>query len=295
MAAVKKGAKTTVKKKSPAKKKAAKKKVTAKKKPEPKKKVTKKVAKKKVTKKKAAKKTATKKAAIISSIMDTDDMVPRGELDTAEVRIAVLEAKQMILNKKIQAQLDTIEKLSAAQRQTVERKPALADEDDSFDDGLIDDFLGDDDLDDSMSGPGNDPLDLAAMLAGGDDEASGDKTEKPVLEAESFEEPENFQSETSYDDYDDDADFMPPTDGSAERRRELDRERADRELELEDEEFWLVCPKCGEHMVEHDFDNIKVERCESCGVASLDKGEIELLLASEDPRTVHYRAKGLLQ
>ena len=55
------------------------------------------------------------------------------------------------------------------------------------------------------------------------------------------------------------------------------------------------CPKCGEHMVEHEFDIIKAERCESCGLVSMDKGEIELLLSSDKDHILAYRIKGLLQ
>ena len=99
----------------------------------------------------------------------------------------------------------------------------------------------------------------------------------------------------AYDLSDDDDDFLAPSPGGAERRRELDRERADRELELGDEEYWWVCPKCGEHLSEHEFDNIKVERCESCGVVCIDKAEVELLLQTEDGRMVTYRVRGLFQ
>ncbi len=103
------------------------------------------------------------------------------------------------------------------------------------------------------------------------------------------------ESDLSYEEYDDNDGFLSPMPGLAERRRELDRERADRELELGEEEFWWVCPKCGEHLVEHEFDNIKVERCESCGIVSIDKGEIALLLlAGDDDHIISYRIKGLL-
>jgi hypothetical protein len=104
-----------------------------------------------------------------------------------------------------------------------------------------------------------------------------------------------FDNGLAYEDYDEEDSFLDPSASMAERRRELDRERADRELELGDAEYWLVCPKCGEHLTEHEFDNIKVERCESCGLVSVDKGEIELLMASEDKRLIAYRVKGLMQ
>jgi hypothetical protein len=105
----------------------------------------------------------------------------------------------------------------------------------------------------------------------------------------------SFDADLTYEDYDDEESFLSSMSGTAQRRRELDRERADRELELGDESFWLVCPKCGEFLAEHEFDNIKVERCESCGVVTIDKGEIELLMSSEEDRAVAYRIKGLLR
>jgi hypothetical protein len=80
------------------------------------------------------------------------------------------------------------------------------------------------------------------------------------------------------------------------RRQELDRERADREFELGEETYWLACPKCGEHLVEHEFDNVKVERCEGCAGLWADKGELDLLLfISEDDRALAYRTRGLMQ
>ena len=112
---------------------------------------------------------------------------------------------------------------------------------------------------------------------------------------ETVEDDRPFDNGLAYEDYDEEESFLDPSAGMAERRRELDRERAGRELELGDAEYWLVCPKCGEHLTEHEFDNIKVERCESCGLVSVDKGEIELLMASEDKRLIAYRVKGLMQ
>ena len=116
------------------------------------------------------------------------------------------------------------------------------------------------------------------------DPAIGRKTPTRPLEEEPFE------------DYDEEADFLAPTEGMQERRHELDRERADRELELGDEAYWWICPKCGEHLSEHEFDNIKVERCESCGGVTVDRAEIEqLLLFSEADHALAVRVRGLLQ
>jgi hypothetical protein len=118
------------------------------------------------------------------------------------------------------------------------------------------------------------------------DPAIGRKTPTRPLEEE----------EEPFEDYDEEADFLAPTEGMPQRRRELDRERADRELELGDEAYWWVCPKCGEHLSEHEFDNIKVERCESCGGVTIDRAEIDqLLLFSEVDHALAVRIRGLLQ
>jgi len=107
---------------------------------------------------------------------------------------------------------------------------------------------------------------------------------------------ETLEEEFPYEDYDEQEDFSDTLGGMEHRRRELDRERADRELELSHEPFWMVCPKCGERLSDHEFDNIKTERCESCGGLWIDKGEIELLLLfSEENRVLAYRTRGLLQ
>lgn len=139
---------------------------------------------------------------------------------------------------------------------------------------------------------GSDPVDVD-MLA--DMEPDGTLIDDEDTFEEAAEAPHPAAMELDFDDYDDSETFLNPSAGISERRRELDRERADRELELGEEDYWFVCPKCGEHLVEHEFDNIKVERCESCGVVTLDKGEIELIMATEDERIIAYRIKGLLQ
>ncbi|MCK4412893.1 MAG: zf-TFIIB domain-containing protein [Candidatus Eisenbacteria sp.] len=107
---------------------------------------------------------------------------------------------------------------------------------------------------------------------------------------------QKLEEEPPYEKYDEEEDFSDSLAGLEQRRRELDRERADRELELGHEPFWMVCPKCGEHLGDHEFDNIKTERCDSCAGLWIDKGEIELLLLfSEEDRVLAYRARGLLQ
>lgn len=99
-----------------------------------------------------------------------------------------------------------------------------------------------------------------------------------------------------YETYDEEADFLDSDAAILERRRQLDRERGERELELGEESFWMVCPRCGEHLTEHEFDSIKVERCEACSALCVARGEIDLLLLmSGDDRSLAYRARGLLQ
>ena len=118
-----------------------------------------------------------------------------------------------------------------------------------------------------------------------DEEPAGGK--KPVVGP--VEEVEPFE------DYDEDSDLLSSSPTLHHRRQELDRERADRELELGDEAYWWVCPKCGEQLSEHEFDSIKVERCETCGAACFDRAEIDLLLAAGQDALTAYRARGLLQ
>jgi hypothetical protein len=104
------------------------------------------------------------------------------------------------------------------------------------------------------------------------------------------------EGDEPFEEYDEEPDFLDSAQGMQLRRQELDRERADRELELGDEPFWWICPKCGEHLSEHEFDNLKIERCENCGALCIDRGEIDLLLLfSEEDRSLAHRVRGLLQ
>jgi hypothetical protein len=125
-----------------------------------------------------------------------------------------------------------------------------------------------------------------------DDTQPDDDEKDDSLEEEALPQKEGL----SYEDYDDEDDFLGPDRAITERRRQLDRERAAHEVELGDETFWMVCPRCGEHLAEHEFDGVKVERCETCGTLSIEKGEIELLmLLAGDDRALAYRTRGLLQ
>ncbi|MBD3235602.1 MAG: hypothetical protein GF330_02730 [Candidatus Eisenbacteria bacterium] len=111
-----------------------------------------------------------------------------------------------------------------------------------------------------------------------------------------LDEEEEEEEEDGYQAYDEEADFLGPDRAILERRRQLDRERNEREIELGEESFWMICPRCGEHLTEHEFDSIKVERCEACGALCIDRGESDLLmLMSADDRSLAYRTRGLLQ
>ena len=75
------------------------------------------------------------------------------------------------------------------------------------------------------------------------------------------------------------AGFFDRIDELRSRRIELDRERADRELEQSEQAFWMICPKCGDLMEEQESESVKLERCETCGGLYLDRGEVDLLLS----------------
>jgi len=100
---------------------------------------------------------------------------------------------------------------------------------------------------------------------------------------------------TAEDDLDGAAGFFDRMDEIRARRNELDRERTDREMEQSEQPFWLVCPKCGDTMEEQESENIKLERCETCGGLYLDRGEVDLLLAlttgADGPRRLHNMLK----
>lgn len=97
------------------------------------------------------------------------------------------------------------------------------------------------------------------------------------------------------DDLEGAAGFFDRMDELRARRVELDRERADRELEQSDQPFWMICPKCGDLMEEQEAENVKLERCETCGGLYLDRGEADLLISltvdREGLRRLHHALK----
>ncbi len=219
-----------------------------------------------------------------------DHMISMIEYETLAAKLLAFEVKQKILAKKLRASEDELSQMRRTQTKPQPSKAAPPPMEQSFLTALTQGFNDLDEIDE-LDDKDNGEVDLHSTLL--DDESSLGLNDSADSTPD-FKEKDG-QVDQSYDDYDDDSDYIDSSDDSSERRRELDRERSDRELELEDEIFWLVCPKCGEHLIEHDFDNIKVERCESCGVVCLDKGEIELFLSTDDAQSVAFRAKGLFQ
>lgn len=68
------------------------------------------------------------------------------------------------------------------------------------------------------------------------------------------------------------------------KRKALDGLRAEqREKELK-EQHWMCCPKCGNRMEEVELLGIMVDRCMDCSGVYFDKGELELLLESKEPK-----------
>ncbi|MDM7917096.1 MAG: zf-TFIIB domain-containing protein, partial [Candidatus Eisenbacteria bacterium] len=119
------------------------------------------------------------------------------------------------------------------------------------------------------------------------DEAGIDEDEADAEDEteEADEEDEADEGESIYDRFDD-----PRV-----RRKELDRERIDREEESQGEGFWMICPKCGDHLEEVESDGVKIDRCEGCGGIYLDRGELEMLLTFARGRRGHTRVRSILQ
>lgn len=42
--------------------------------------------------------------------------------------------------------------------------------------------------------------------------------------------------------------------------------------------YWLRCPKCGGQLTEITYENVRVDRCESCSGVFFDAGEVEQLV-----------------
>lgn len=69
-----------------------------------------------------------------------------------------------------------------------------------------------------------------------------------------------------------------------EKRKALDGKRAEQRGREIKEQHWMCCPKCGNKMEEMELLGIMVDRCAVCSGIYFDKGELELLLESPDPK-----------
>lgn len=67
------------------------------------------------------------------------------------------------------------------------------------------------------------------------------------------------------------------------RRRQLDAERDAKQLKEGQSAFWMKCPKCGSTMDEVELAGIMVDKCNQCQGIYFDRGELELLLKSQQP------------
>ena len=61
-------------------------------------------------------------------------------------------------------------------------------------------------------------------------------------------------------------------------RKTLDSNR----LELADsrgsKDYWMTCPKCGDHLAEVEMLGLKLDKCSGCEGIYFDKGELDILL-----------------
>ena len=74
------------------------------------------------------------------------------------------------------------------------------------------------------------------------------------------------------------------------RRAKLDADRLKQERSI----HFMKCPKCGADLAEREMHNIKVDQCTECDGIWLDKGEMELLVHSEEGSGVGRVIRDLL-
>jgi hypothetical protein len=68
------------------------------------------------------------------------------------------------------------------------------------------------------------------------------------------------------------------------KRKELNAQRAEQRSRELKAQHWMCCPKCGEQMEEIELLGIMVDRCINCAGIYFDRGELELLLESDEPK-----------
>lgn len=71
----------------------------------------------------------------------------------------------------------------------------------------------------------------------------------------------------------------------ADRRRQLDRERARRQQEKARQLHWMHCPKCGGELQEVKRGFVTLDFCPDCSGVFLEKGELEMILRMEKKDT----------
>lgn len=74
------------------------------------------------------------------------------------------------------------------------------------------------------------------------------------------------------------------------RRAKLDAERLKRERSI----HLMKCPKCGADLVEREMQHVKVDQCTECEGIWLDKGEMEMLIHTEESSGVGRVIRDLL-
>jgi hypothetical protein len=67
-------------------------------------------------------------------------------------------------------------------------------------------------------------------------------------------------------------------------RKERNAERAAQEEKARKMAHWMRCPKCGDDLEEVEHLGIKIDRCKSCSGLFFDRGELEIVLQSREPK-----------
>lgn len=68
------------------------------------------------------------------------------------------------------------------------------------------------------------------------------------------------------------------------KRKELDEQRHKQRDEERRALHWMHCPKCGHKMAEFEYLGIKLDRCSECQGIYFDKGELDILLESQEQK-----------
>lgn len=76
-------------------------------------------------------------------------------------------------------------------------------------------------------------------------------------------------------------------------RKKLDSDRARQESASRQNAHWMKCPKCGTDLEEIELLGIKVDQCGQCQGIYFDKGELELLLQTQESKGFLDRLKKL--